>query len=214
VGFADGVTRSEDGEPRSIRVALINLSSLNLRAGSEIDATVQLLNSGKKEIEIPWSTDWETTVTGQDPHARTWQVGEFRVQLHGKQHSAELQGLSKILYASTFVPGTNLTLKPGQWITAQINFIVEVARPAYMQIDDGEAELSVEWFQTFRSRVEKDCGVMLGYYPFRGFYEQENTSITVQVEKKEAGENKKASSQLESKRFLSPHYAEHTSHQR
>jgi hypothetical protein len=209
VGFADGVTRSDDGELRPIRVALISLSSQKLKAGTEIEATVQFLNSGKKEIQIPWSTDWETTITGQDPNAHTWQVGEFRVHLKGKQHSAELQGLSKILYASTFVPGTSLSLKPGQWISAQINFTVEVARPAYMQMDDGEAELSVEWFQTVRSRDEKDCRVMLGYYPFRGFYQQENASVPVQVEKKEPEENKKASSQLESKRLLSPHYAEH-----
>ena len=210
VGFADGIILSDDKEPRPIRVAFTYLSSLNLKAGSEIEATVQLLNTGKKEIQIPWNTEWETTSFGQDMNDRTWQVGEFRVKLSGKQHNSELEGLSKILYASTFVPGSSLILKPGQWISAQINFKVDVARPAYMEMDEGEAELSVEWFQTNRSRTEKDCSVMLGYYPFRGFYEQENPSVKVQIKRVKPDENQREPSQSGVERRTPRLYAKHT----
>lgn len=206
--IADGFTQSDDGEPRAIRVALTNLSSLNLKAGTEIEATVQLLNSGNKSIQIPWRTDWETTFTGQDENNRTWQVGEFRVELKGKQHSAELKGLSQILFASTFVPGSSLTLKPREWISARINFIVEVAKPAYMEIDEGDAELSVTWFQTTRSRVERDCRVSLGYYPFKS-YEQENPPVSVQIAKSEPEEGKKADSEPKSKQLAVFYYAKH-----
>jgi hypothetical protein len=153
--IADGFTQSDDEQPRPIRVTITNLSTLKLSMGSEVEASIQLLNSGKKAIQIPWNPYWETTITGQDLNERTWMVGEFLVELKGKQHSAELRGLSQILFASKFVPGSSLTLKRGEWISARINFIVEVAKPAYMEIDEGDAELSVGWFQTTRSRVEK-----------------------------------------------------------
>jgi hypothetical protein len=196
--IADGFTQSDDGEPRPIRLVLTNLSSLNLKAGTEIEATVQLLNSGSKSIQIPWSTDWGTTFTGQDVNDRTWQVGEFRVELKGKQNWAELKELSQILFASTFVPGSSLTLKPREWISARINFIVEVAKPAYMEIDEGDAELSVRWFQTTRTLDEKDCRVSLGYFPFKS-YEQENPAVSVHVEKDKPEEGKKAAGKLKSK---------------
>jgi hypothetical protein len=192
--IADGFTESDDKQPRPIRVSFINLSNLRLQPGGELEATVQLLNSGKKPIEIPWSADWETIVSGQDPNVRSWTVGMFEVHLKGKEHHAELKGLSQILYGSQFVSGSSLTLKPGEWITARINFVVEVAHPAYEQVDEGDAQLSVKWFQTSRSEVEKDCRVSLGYFPFKS-YEQENPPVTVQLEKSELEEGKKADSQ-------------------
>ena len=130
------------------------------------------------------------------------------MQLKGKQHSAELKGLSQILYGCTFVPASTLTRKPGEWISAQINFIVEVARPAYMEIEGGDAELSVEWFQTTRSRVEKDCAVSLRYFPFKS-YEQENPPVSVQIEKSDLEEGKKAASEPKLKRPASSEHAQY-----
>jgi hypothetical protein len=192
--IVDGFTQSDDKQPRPIRVAFIDVSSLKLQIGSELEATVQLLNSGKSAIEIPWSTDWETTIAGQDPSSRNWTVGMFEVHLRGKGRHAELKGLSQILYGSQFVPGSSLTLRLGESITSRIKFSVEVAHPAWQEIDAGGAELSAVWFQTTPTRVEKDCRVSLGYFPFKS-YEQENPPVTVQVEKSELEEGKKAESQ-------------------
>jgi len=200
--IADGFTESDDKQPRPIRVTFINLSSLKLRTGDELEATVQLLNSGTKGIEIPWSTEWETTIAGQDPSSRSWTVGAFEVHIKGKENRAELKG-PQDLYGSQFVAGSSLTLKPGQWITARINFVVDVAHPQYEQLDEGEAKLWVEWFQTTRSRGQKDCQVSQGYFPFKS-YQQENPPVSVQVEKNGPDENKNTASKMKSKRPDAP----------
>ena len=209
--IADGFTATNDKQPRPIRVAFTDLSSLKLRPGDKIEATVQLLNSGTKEIQIPWSTEWETTMAGQDPLSRSWTVGAFEVLIKGKQKSAELKGQAQDLYGSKFVSGSSLTLKPGEWISARINFMVEVANPAYMEIDEGQSRLWVEWFQTTRRRSQKDCEVSQAYLPFKS-YVQENPPVIVQIEKNESEQPNEVATQPKTQKPKTLHYAKNTAY--
>ena len=185
VGFADGVTLGEDKKPRKLGVGLVEISTTKLTLGSEITATVKLQNLGDKSVQIPWSTDFRTTVDGQDPDDRSWEFAEFRMSIRDRQNPDYYDRLvttSQPLYASKFVPASYLTLKPGEWITARISFMVAVRNPTFEKLNIGTNTLAMEWFQTGRTRRVKDCAVMLGYYPYDDPFSSLNRSEIAQVQ--------------------------------
>jgi hypothetical protein len=185
VGYADGVTLGEDKAPRKISVDLVKISSTKLAIGSEIVATAKLQNVGEKSVQIPWSTDFRTTMDGQDPDNRFWEFGEFRMSLRDKRNPNYYDRLvttSQPLYASKFVADSNLTLKPGEWITAQISFRIEVQNPEFVEVNVGTADLAMEWFQTVRTRSVRDCGVTLGYFPYDDLFDSLNRKVVARVQ--------------------------------
>ena len=183
MGFADGVAVTDDHKPRKIEVEFVTVSDTRLTVGSVVEGTVRLRNLGDKPIELPWSTDFRTTQNGQDPKLRSWEVGMFQIQLkRAKNSDIELKSTSQVLFGSKLVSGTLLTVKPGEWITVQISFDIESAEGAFQEVSQGPFELSVEWSQTARTRQLNDCGVMLGYFSYGDYYEQNNPRIAVTVE--------------------------------
>jgi hypothetical protein len=184
-GYADGVTLGEDKTPRTIKVDLLKMSRTKLALGSEIVATAKLQNAGEKSIQIPWSTDFRTTMDGQNPDNRLWEFGEFRMSVRDRQNPAyydQLVTTSQPLYASKFIAGSYLTLKPGEWITARITFKIAVQNPKFEKLSVGAAELAMEWFQTVRTRSAKDCGVTLGYFPYDHPFKSLNRRVIAKVE--------------------------------
>ncbi len=150
VGFADGVTLDQDKVPRKIRVELVKISKTKLAIGSEIVATAKLQNTGSKSIQIPWSTDFRTTMDGQNPDDRSWEFGEFQMSLRNKQNT-------------------------------YYDRLVTTSQP------------TMEWFQTVRTRVVKDCGVTLGYFPYDSFYNHENRVVVRKVEIRPPAKTQKSS---------------------
>jgi len=184
VGFADGVTLDEDKKPRKLEVALDEISATKLTLGSEITAIAKLQNMGTKSVQIPWSTDFRTTIYGQQTDERSWEFAEFQMSIRDKRNPDYYDRLvttSQPLYASRFVPGSYLTLKPGEWITARISFRIAVQNPAFEELSVGTNTLAMEWFQTVRTRRVKDCGVMLGYFPYDDFYRSINRREVAEV---------------------------------
>ncbi len=192
--IADGVTMAKDKTPRQIKVELVSISDTDLIEGSEIVATVKLQNAGGNPIQIPWSTDFQTTLDGQDFDNRTWEFGQFQIAVRNEQNQYDkLMSTSQPLYGSKFVPGSMLTIKPGEWVTAQIGFRVAVEDPRYEAITEGPADLAVEWFQTIRTRVVKDCAVRQGYSPYDGFDQHENRVVVRKVQIKLSTKTPKSS---------------------
>jgi len=187
-GIVNGVTLANDKVPRQIRVDLVEINKTKLAIGSEVVATAKLQNLGRKSIQIPWSTDFRTTVDGQNPDERSWEFAEFRMSLRDRKNPRyfdQLVTTSQPLYASRFVAGSYLILKPGEWITARISFRIQVQRPEFEELNVGKADLAMEWFQTGRTRVVKNCGVTLGYYPYdapHGSLNRRVVSTGVQIE--------------------------------
>jgi hypothetical protein len=190
VGFADGVTLNKDKVPRKIRVELVQIDRTRVVMGSEIAATAKLQNMSNRPIQIPWSTDFQTTMKGQSPDERYWDFGEFRMSVrdkHNKHYFDRLVTTSRPLYASRIVPGSSLTVKPGEWITARISFKVKVQNQKFVELNVGEADLAMEWFQTSRSRVVKNCGVTLGYFPYDDPFDSLNRRVVARIQIKRAG---------------------------
>jgi hypothetical protein len=186
VGFADGVVSTDSHAPIKIEVDVVSIGDTRLVIGHSVEATIRLKNTGAKPIQIPWSTDFRTTQDGQDPKMRSWNVGWFEVSLKNKEtvDNVELKSKSQNLFASKLVSGSSLTIKPGEWISVQIAFNVEMQHPQFERLEKGDSELSVEWFQTARTRRVADCGVTLGYFTYT--YQQINPLVAVEVENEES----------------------------
>jgi hypothetical protein len=196
VGFADGVVANDDHEPRKIQIEFITVGDTRLVVGGNVEGTIRLQNVGTKPIQIPWSTDFRTTQNGPDPTVRAWEVGIYRVELKSEKNSnVELKSTSKVLFASKLVSGSTLTVRTGEWITAQISFKVEPREETYQQLTQGKFEPSVEWSQSARTSRVKDCGVTLGYYSYDGYYQQSNPPISVTVENESDDTTKEISKQ-------------------
>jgi hypothetical protein len=122
---------------------------------------------------------------GQDPDDRFWEFGEFRMSIRDKRNPNYYDRLvttSLPLYASKFVGESNLTLKPGEWITAQISFRIQVQNPKFEELNVGKTDLAMEWFQTVRTRSVKDCAVTLGYYPYDSPFDSRNRKVVARVQ--------------------------------
>jgi hypothetical protein len=174
VGFVDGWSLAKDKVPRKIKVELLDISTAILRENQELMATVKLRNAGSTPIVLPWSTDFRTSIDGQELDNREWEIGwfEWSLKTKGDRHD-DLRGTSQQLYSSPVIPGSTITVQPGEWIRAQVSFKVAVRDPRYESLPSGPAELTLEWRQTVRSRHTKGCAVMLGYFPYDSFYGHE-----------------------------------------
>lgn len=180
--IGDGLVAPSDHEPREITVEIVKVSNQNLVIGSEVQGEVQLRNSGKYPIQIPWSTDPTIVEKGQNPYHLTWEVGSFSVVW---QDDFLLKGLTQSLYGSKFAVGSMLTIQPGEWVTAEVKFTLEPEYPIPGRlIKDGEGQLQAKWEQTERSRDIRDiknCSYGLTFFRYGSYYHQQNPPITIKA---------------------------------
>ena len=179
-GVFDGVVLPEDKRPREISVEFTNLRDVNPQVGSDVVADIRLRNIDSKPINIPWSTDPSVIEKGQSPDHLEWEQGGFEVRLKDHRNNGfVLKSLDMPLYGSKFSPGSQLTIQPGEWVSARMNFKIE---DRYFGTPEGESRLSVEWEQASRTWTRSKCGVTTGWFGYnRGFYKQERPSVTIQV---------------------------------
>ena len=107
------------------------------------------------------------------------------MSLRNKQNTTYYDHLVTTSQPSTvrLLPETNLeAYKPGEWLRARSSFRIAVQNPKFEEVNVGRAALAIEWFQTVRTRVVKDCGVTLGYFPHDSFYHHENRVVVRKVE--------------------------------
>jgi hypothetical protein len=124
--FSDGVVLAQQGHPQpEIVVEIIRVNDRILISGSESQVEVRLRNSGKELIHIPWSLDANTIQNGQDPNHVHWETGDFVVVLNGSRLANRT--LTQRLYSSEFSKGSQMTIQPGEWVTATIKFKLEDA---------------------------------------------------------------------------------------
>lgn len=178
--MADGVILPEDKEPREISLAITKLSDENPTVGSEVVAEIQLRNIGKNPINIPWSTDPSVIKKGQDPDHLKWEQGGFEMRLRDwRNEGFVLKSPELPLYGSKFSPESQLTLQPGEWVTARMNFEIE---DRYFGTPEGESRLSVEWEQASRTWARSKCGATTGWFDYNpGFYKQKQAAVTIHV---------------------------------
>src|SRR5262249_37638291 len=89
-----------------------------------------------------------------------------------------LQSSTQHLYGSRFSPGSQFTLRPGEWMTAAIKFKLENKNLPNDQLL-GKSKLSVKWNQETETRHVSDCKVMNGY--FKHIFEQDSPTKTIRI---------------------------------
>lgn len=179
-GVADGIVTPQDHQRRQIVVEVLKVSEDKASEGTQLQADIQLRNNGEQAIRIPWSNDPGTIKTGQHPDNLQWEEGWFEFMLRAPRgHDVLLKSLSQSLYGSDFSAGSQLTIRPGEWITATVKFKLEAMYLYQPGEFKGNSQLMVEWEQTARSWSVRDCSVWNGYFSYT--YEQRSPSITVEI---------------------------------
>lgn len=177
--IGDGAVMAPGGERREIAVEMIKVSNESPLAGEELLGQVRLRNISKYSISIPWSIDPAVATVGQDLSRIDWEEGEFRIVL---ERSDLLETLSRSLYGSRFVAGSLLTIRPGEWIIADLKFRLALQYPvAGRSIGKGQGQLRVEWEQATRARGVKNCAVSTGWFTYRNYYRQQSPSLTITI---------------------------------
>jgi hypothetical protein len=193
--MADGIVKLDDNQPRRISLQIIQLRNETLEVGGDGRAEVQLQNTGEKPISIPLSTDWSAIQKASNPDHLEWEQGSFQVVLRDKQnHTIALTSTDWSLYGSQLVSGSLVTIKPGEWITAFVNFKVDnrYHTSSVAEFPVGEAELFLEWAQTRRIWDRENCVWNTSSFDYMGYYKQERPTATVQVNGSGSGKSKKS----------------------
>ena len=124
--IGDGIAEPEDHVPRDIVVEVVSVKNTKPALRSELTAEVRLQNTGTRSMEIPWSTEFSTIEKGESPVALRWDEGTFEFTLEDKQgRKVLLKSLTGAVYGSKFSAGSELTIKPGEGITAVVKFMLE-----------------------------------------------------------------------------------------
>lgn len=182
--IGDGWPEPEDHVPRNIVVEVVTVKDPKPVLGSELVAEVRLQNSGTQSIKIPWSNEFSSLVKGRNLDALSWDEATFEFMLRDQQgRKVGLKSLTESLYGSKSTDGSELTVEPGESVTASVKFALEDRFPIPpLRLKEGEWELSAKWVQTGRtSSVSKNCTVANAYFHYDRYYQQKNSGITIQV---------------------------------
>jgi hypothetical protein len=183
--MANGAVKPPDNQRRTIAREIVKLSSQTLEVGSESRAEVRLTNVGDKPINIPWSTDSGVIQKAPNPDVLQWEQANLGIALlDNKNKTIALKTAEWPLYGSTFVAGSQLTIKPGEWITAFLDFKVEDLYHivSFAEFPVGEARLFLEWEQASRTWSREKCGGSRFWFDYGGdYYKQEHPTIAVQI---------------------------------
>jgi hypothetical protein len=183
--IGDGWVEPEDNSPHDVLAEVVSVSNMKPALGSELEAEVRLRNTDTRPLQIPWSKDPRIIEDSQSPDALLWEVGTFEFTLKDQLgHHVLLKSLTESLYGSRFSAGSEVTVKPGESITASVKFKLDDEFPIPpLRLKEGKWQLSAEWKQVRRTRGvgAKNCTVGDGYFQYDKFYRQRNPSLSIQV---------------------------------
>jgi hypothetical protein len=180
--IADGFVGAENDQPRDIAVEVTKLDNATANVGGDIQAEVQLRNTGTLDVQIPWSTDPDTSKYGQGPSRYEWEQGTFELGLKNERGDGILlKTFIAALYGSEYAPRSELSLPPGGYVTARVKFKLEDQFPFVRQLDPGIWQLSARWEQVRRDWFVVNCKVTNGYFRYDSYYRQKRPAVTIQV---------------------------------
>jgi hypothetical protein len=188
--MSNGVITPDDSQPRRISLEIVKLSSDTLEVGGEGRAEVRLRNTGDTPIQIPWSRDSTVMRKAPNPDHLEWEQGNLDVVLIDKQnHTIALKSAERWLFGSQFVTGSQLTIKPGEWITAFLSFRLEdmYHSATSAEFPTGDAKLFAEWQQARREWNRENCVWNRAWFEYDGYYRQERPTAPIQIKRSGLG---------------------------
>lgn len=179
--IGDGFTEPEDHKRRHIVVEVLAVNNKRPALGGEVEATLELHNADTHPVEVPWSIDPNVIEEGQRPDDLQWEGATFEFNLTNEDgERIALKSLTQWLHGSKFLRPSRIG--PGQSVTALVKFKLQALYPSVSaRLQEGEWHLSAQWHQVGRSLRIKDCRVSNGFFQYDNFYEQENTTLRIQI---------------------------------
>ncbi len=151
---------------RHLLVAVTKVSNDRPELGGVVEAEVMLKNIGSAPVTIPWVMNPIQLDATKDEDFKEWEIGQFVINLRGKDRQRRLKSMSKILYSSAYSNGSTLTLRDGEWVTATVNFKLEAESPKVDgAIEPGGGQLIAEWWQEMRTYKRMGCKINAGFFP-------------------------------------------------
>lgn len=184
--IADGIAKTEDGNPVDLTVEIIELSDDDPVEESDLTLKVRMTNNSNRSITIPWSTDPEIIFKDQSPTQYAWERGQFRILVRNpeKKGATPLLNVSRQLYGTDMHPETMLLLNQNQSIIATIKMNVKSAYPYDSESLAGDVELFAEWDQLGRENSINGCKVRIFNKHYHSFYHQDTPAVPITIEAK------------------------------
>jgi len=141
-------------------------------------------NVGTDAVVIPWSSNPDVSKRPRGILRHEYEQGWFDAELTGSgkiRVPLETESVSMYLYSSPAVPGSTLTLQPGQWIVATTSFVIAEKHKccARLPIETGRAGIKVEWRQVRYTWRRSGCTVKTGYFNYG--YQEEQNAVDVDI---------------------------------
>jgi hypothetical protein len=185
-GFFDGRINPEGGQKREIGLEITKVDPVSLVIGAEFQVEIKLKNTGNVAFQIPWSTDRNTAKAGSDPDSIDYESGQFEVSVNdGTGNERLLKPLSGRFLGSKYSTGSQITIAPGQWVTAVIKLKLEPEYSFGADLKAGPAKLAATWSQEHRHwhLDHIKCEAWQGTYLYSGYYDQHATPAEVTITK-------------------------------
>jgi hypothetical protein len=181
--MANGVVKAPDKQ-KTMSLEVVKLSSQTFEVGGKGRAEVRLKNTGDTPINIPWSTDPGVIQKAPNPDVLRWDQANLGIVLLEKQKTIVLKTADWPLYGSTFVVGSQLTIKSGEWVTAFIEFKVEDLYHVvnFTEFPVEKASLFAQWEQATRVWGREKCGWSRAWFDYaKDYYKENRPTIAVRI---------------------------------
>lgn len=183
----------DENQPKKLTLEVTRLITEQAVIGKEVVADVQLRNSGKYAVRIPWSTNLALPEQAPDPDNGEFEVGEFDVHLLDAAGGTALKVTSRPLLGAPSSTGSLLEIAPGQWVTVTIRFKLEDEYGTGSGLKPGEAQIGVTWRQWIRtwSVNRKNCQAVRGSINYNDdFYHQQSKPLKFTLTKEPIPDSK------------------------
>jgi len=161
-----------------LKIELVLSNKNEIDRNGTLQGTILMKNVGTGPVVIPWSSNPDVSKRPRDILRHEYEQGWFDAELTGSSKikvPLETESVSMFLYSSPTVPGSTLTLEPGQWIVATASFVIAERRRCCerLPIETGKAAIKVEWRQVRYTWERSGCTVKTGYFNY-GYQEDQN----------------------------------------
>jgi len=143
----------EEGEKPKLTLVLLSLSRDTVSPSETIGVQIALHNVGKKPVQIAWSSQ---------PSARLpdHEVGDLTLWLAGKPLESNIS-----LWGSDTVPGSLLTISPGEWVRIDFSAIVRCSLTPCDPIQAADSAVAkVSWRQYLSTWKREGCKFTRGAF--------------------------------------------------
>jgi hypothetical protein len=177
--MADGAVVDPDGKGDKLTIEIVDVSSSVLQQDEEFVLTLRVTNTGKRALQIPWSTEHTEPANPDDSSS---DIAYVNVDLRTAENRTWLRS-DMGLFGNPDDTTTYLLLGPGQWLTLEVHTVIQCKNPkedwaCQPIVSDRHATLTVRWREYLSTHKHEQCSYTNSAYTRR---ESESGPFAVSV---------------------------------